>query len=89
MVDRFAYLKTALAFILIFIGAKIVVADTFGLLKVQPGCPGRHLVLLLGGVAYSLWRTRGECDTCRGRGAGAPRLSLRRPAGSPAGRGAW
>ena len=31
MVDRFAYLKTALAFILIFIGTKIVVADTFGL----------------------------------------------------------
>ena len=36
MVDRFAYLKTALAFILIFIGAKIVVADTFGLVHVPP-----------------------------------------------------
>jgi hypothetical protein len=31
MVDRFAYLKTALALILLFIGAKIVVADTLEL----------------------------------------------------------
>ena len=36
MVDRFAYLKTALAFILIFIGTKIVVADTFDLVHVPP-----------------------------------------------------
>jgi tellurite resistance protein TerC len=60
MVDRFAYLKTALAFILIFIGAKIVVADTFGLVDI-PTCVSLvvTLVLLGGGVAYSLWRTRG------------------------------
>jgi tellurite resistance protein TerC len=60
MVDRFAYLKTALAFILIFIGAKIVVADTFGLLKVPPWVSlVVTVVLLAGGVFYSLWRTRG------------------------------
>lgn len=61
MVDRFAYLKTALAFILMFIGAKIVVADTFGLIDVPPWVSlVVTLVLLGGGVAYSLWRTRAE-----------------------------
>ena len=60
MVDRFAYLKTALAFILILIGAKIVVADTLGLVQVPPWVSLVATVALLGiGVAYSLWRTRG------------------------------
>ena len=59
MVDRIAYLKTALAFILIFIGTKIVVADTFGLLTVPPWVSlVVTLALLAAGVAYSLWRTR-------------------------------
>jgi tellurite resistance protein TerC len=59
MVDRFAYLKTALAFILIFIGTKIVVADTFGLVAVPPWVSlVVTLALLAAGVAYSLWRTR-------------------------------
>ncbi len=59
MVDRFAYLKTALALILIFIGAKIVVADTFELVHVPAWVSlVVTLVLLVGGVAYSLWRTR-------------------------------
>ncbi len=61
MVDRFAYLKTALAFILIFIGLKIVVADTFGLFDIPPWVSlVVTLVLLTGGVLYSLWRTRGQ-----------------------------
>ena len=60
MVDRFAYLKTALAFILILIGAKIVVADTLGLVQVPPWVSLVATVALLAiGVAYSLWRTRG------------------------------
>ena len=60
MVDRFAYLKTALAFILLFIGAKIVVADTFELVHLPPWVSlVVTLVLLALGVAYSLWRTRG------------------------------
>jgi tellurite resistance protein TerC len=59
MVDRFAYLKTALAFILIFIGAKIVVADTFGLVAIPPWVSlVVTLTFLAAGVAYSLWRTR-------------------------------
>ena len=60
MVDRFAYLKTALAFILILIGVKIVAADTLGLLTVPPWVSLVATVALLGtGIAYSLWRTRG------------------------------
>ena len=66
MVDRFAYLKTALAFILLFIGAKILVADTFGLVHMPPWISLIvTLVLLTGGVAYSLWRTRGEPRSTR------------------------
>ncbi|MGU3536955.1 TerC family protein [Methylobacterium sp. A54F] len=61
MVDRFAYLKPALAFILIFIGAKIVVADTFSLVDVPPWVSLLvTVVVLAAGIAYSLWRTRGE-----------------------------
>ena len=61
MVDRFAYLKTALAFILIFIGTKIVVADTFELVHVPAWVSlAVTLVFLAAGISYSLWRTRGE-----------------------------
>ncbi|KQT46831.1 hypothetical protein ASG52_12340 [Methylobacterium sp. Leaf456] len=61
MVDRFAYLKTALALILLFIGAKIIVADTFDLVHLPPWVSlAVTVVLLAGGIGYSLWRTRGE-----------------------------
>lgn len=66
MVDRFAYLKTALAFILLFIGAKIVVADTLGLVHLPPWVSLLvTLVLLTLGIVYSLWRTRGMTETPR------------------------
>ncbi len=59
MVDRFAYLKTALALILLFIGTKIVVADTLELVHLPPWVSlVVTLVLLTLGVVYSLWRTR-------------------------------
>lgn len=59
MVDRFAYLKTALALILIFIGGKMVVADTFELVFVPAWVSLVVTLALLGaGVVYSLWRTR-------------------------------
>ena len=59
MVDRFAYLKTALAFILLFIGLKIIVADTFDLIHVPAWVSlAVTLVLLTIGIVYSLWRTR-------------------------------
>ena len=64
MVDRFAYLKTALAFILLFIGGKIVVADTLELVHLPPWVSLLvTLVLLTIGVVYSLWRTRGAVET--------------------------
>ena len=36
MIDRFAYLKYALAAVLVFIGSKIIVADMLGIAKVPP-----------------------------------------------------
>ena len=70
MVERFRYLKYALAAILIFIGSKIVVADMLGLAKIPAGISlSVTLGLLAAGIAYSLWRTRS--DAAPG-GAAAP-----------------
>lgn len=59
MVHRFHYLKYALAFVLIFIGAKIFIADAFGLAKIPPAV---SLTVTFGilatGVSWSLWKTR-------------------------------
>ena len=61
IIHRFAYLKQALAVLLIFIGGKVFVADMLGLGKVPPEFSLTVTVLILGtGVAYSLWRTRRE-----------------------------
>lgn len=61
MIDRFVYLKYALAVVLIFIGGKIFVADMLGLTKVPPTVSLGGTFLILGcGVAYSLWKTRGK-----------------------------
>lgn len=68
MVDRFHYLKYALAAVLIFIGSKIFVADMIGIAKVPPTLSlGITFGLLVLGIIYSLWKTRsagcasGEC----------------------------
>ena len=59
IVDRFHYLKTALAVLLIFIGGKVFVADLIGLEKFPPTLSlVITLLILASGVAYSLWRTR-------------------------------
>jgi tellurite resistance protein TerC len=61
MVNRFHYLKFALAAVLIFIGSKIFAADLLGLDKIPPVVS--LLVtfgLLVGGVLYSLWKTRND-----------------------------
>ena len=59
MVDRFVYLKQALALVLVFIGSKIFIADGLGLDKFPPVISLVITVGLIGGgVAYSLWRTR-------------------------------
>jgi tellurite resistance protein TerC len=59
MVDRFHYLKYALAALLVFIGSKIFVADAFGLAKVPPVLSlGITVAILATGVIYSLVKTR-------------------------------
>nr|WP_198381929.1 TerC family protein [Roseomonas sp. KE2513] len=59
MIHRFAYLKVALAVVLIFIGSKIFVADLLGIGKIPPAVSlGVTFAILAAGVAYSLWRTR-------------------------------
>ena len=59
MVDRFHYLKYALAVLLVFIGSKIFVADAFGLAKIPPAASlAITFAILLTGVVWSLWKTR-------------------------------
>jgi tellurite resistance protein TerC len=61
MVHRFHYLKYALAFVLIFIGSKIFVADMLGLAKIPaPISLGVTIAILAAGVGWSLWKTRNE-----------------------------
>ena len=60
MVDRFHYLKYALALLLVFIGSKIFVADALGLAKIPPAVSlGITFTILATGVVFSLWKTRG------------------------------
>jgi tellurite resistance protein TerC len=62
MVHRFHYLKYALALVLVFIGAKIFVADfLLGGAKFPPVLSlGVTFGLIAAGIAYSLWKTRGR-----------------------------
>jgi tellurite resistance protein TerC len=61
MVHRFHYLKYALALVLVFIGSKIFVADfLMGGEKFPPVLSlGITFALILGGIFWSLWKTRG------------------------------
>jgi tellurite resistance protein TerC len=61
MVHRFHYLKYALALVLIFIGAKIILGDFLwgGKMPAEISL-SVTAALLAGGVLYSLWRTRGN-----------------------------
>lgn len=60
MVHRFHYLKYALALVLVFIGSKIFIGDFLvegG--KIHPAISlGVTFALILGGVLWSLWKTR-------------------------------
>jgi tellurite resistance protein TerC len=59
ILHRFAYLKQALAVLLIFIGSKIFAADLLGWAKFPAEWSlGITFAILLAGVIYSLWRTR-------------------------------
>lgn len=59
IIDRFAYLKQALALVLVFIGSKIFVADIFGWEKFPASVSlGVTITLIAGGIVFSLYRTR-------------------------------
>jgi tellurite resistance protein TerC len=64
LLERFAYLKYALSALLVFIGAKVFVADfigkpLFGWEKFPPAVSlGATIVILAVGFTYSVWRTR-------------------------------
>lgn len=59
VIDRFTYLKPALAMVLVFIGSKIFVADMAGWEKFPTTISlGVTLALIGGGIVYSLWRTQ-------------------------------
>lgn len=57
MVHRFHYLKYALALVLVFIGLKIFWNELVG--KLNPAISlGVTLALIVGGILFSLWKTR-------------------------------
>ena len=57
LIHRFAYLKYALALILVFVGSKIFLVGIIG--KIPPVFSlSVTLTLLAGGVLFSLWKTR-------------------------------
>ncbi len=59
MVERFHYLKYALAILLVFIGSKIFVADALGIAKVPPVASlSITFGILVAGIGWSLWKTR-------------------------------
>ena len=62
LVHRFHYLQFALALVLIFIGSKIFVSDfLMGGAKFPPVLSlAVTFGLILGGILYSLWKTKGE-----------------------------
>jgi tellurite resistance protein TerC len=71
MIHRFRYLKYALALVLVFVGAKIFAVNIIG--KIPPAISlSVTFALLLGGVLYSLHRTRRDAG-----GAGWPAGSTR------------
>ncbi len=61
VMHRFAYLKQALAVLLIFIGSKIFIADLLGWGKFPAEWSlGITFLILAAGVVFSLWKTRGD-----------------------------
>ncbi len=59
LIHRFAYLKYALAAVLVFVGSKIFVADMLGIAKIPPALSlGVTVAILVTGVVGSLLATR-------------------------------
>jgi tellurite resistance protein TerC len=66
VIGRFKYLKQALALVLIFIGSKIFIADLMGWDKFPASISlGVTLTLIIGGIAYSLYKTRSVGEVAR------------------------
>ena len=65
MIHRFRYLKYALAIVLVFIGAKIFAVNLTGKIPAWISL-SVTFGLLLGGVVYSLWRTKRDGATAAG-----------------------
>ncbi|GHA29808.1 membrane protein [Devosia pacifica] len=66
VLHRFAYLKQALAILLVFIGSKIFIADLLGWQKFPAEWSlGITFAILAAGVGYSLWRTRGDGEPAK------------------------
>ncbi len=61
MIHRFAYLKYALALVLVFIGGKIFLVGIIGKIPAVISL-SVTLGLLLGGVLLSLWKTRDQAS---------------------------
>ncbi|KAA3509985.1 TerC family protein [Agrobacterium rosae] len=61
LIHRFAYLKYALAAVLVFVGSKIFLADMLGIAKIPPAVSlGVTVAILVTGVVGSLVATRKE-----------------------------
>ncbi len=61
LIHRFAYLKYALAAVLVFVGSKIFLADMLGIAKIPPAVSlGVTVAILVTGVVGSLIATRHE-----------------------------
>ncbi len=64
MVDRFHYLKYALALVLIYVGGKIFVQQFIG--KIDPAVSLTiTIAILAGGILLSLWTTRGGAEKAK------------------------
>lgn len=67
-IERFRYLKHAIAIVLVFIGSKIVVADMLDIAKIPPEISlAVTVILLAGGIAYSMRHTAHESAQPGGR----------------------
>jgi tellurite resistance protein TerC len=75
MIHRFAYLKYALALVLVFIGSKIFLVNIVGKIPSLVSL-GITVGLIAGGVLVSLWKTRGQAA---GAVARAPEEALAAP----------
>ncbi len=61
LIHRFAYLKYALAAVLVFVGSKIFLADMLGIAKIPPSISlGITVAILLTGIVGSLFATRND-----------------------------